>query len=231
LRGSQPGPLGHSLQMNMDIINQHKFMHGPAQKKQTRWGYDKCARLVRKKERCHTSKKYHHSNARADAMDQSMRKMFDSVRSSETTKVDEEERQRKNREWRKRREQERGENSVGGLDMAEEMRQEFVCTNCQSEMAPPLEIWQCTEGHAICGTCCDDIVVEEDADEDEGRHVVEVHVERADEEPEDDVIEVFDQEYDELQKFRILTRCSLCGSGVGGRNILMEQLAQIFYNN
>ena len=34
-----------------------------------------------------------------------------------------------------------------------EVREEFLCPLCRGEMVPPMEIWQCLEGHIVCGIC------------------------------------------------------------------------------
>ena len=35
----------------------------------------------------------------------------------------------------------------------ESVREQFLCPVCASLMTPPLSIWQCGEGHVVCGGC------------------------------------------------------------------------------
>ena len=46
-----------------------------------------------------------------------------------------------------------GGRSPGGGTGLESVREQFLCPVCASLMASPLSIWQCGEGHVVCGGC------------------------------------------------------------------------------
>ena len=78
---------------------------------------------------------------------------------------EEEERRLKNREWRQRREERRRKEEEAGFvsedycDLASPPRlehqilRELLCGFCQEELGPPGQIYQCSEGHNLCGDC------------------------------------------------------------------------------
>eukprot|EP00090_Calanus_glacialis_P020853 TRINITY_DN32188_c0_g1_i1.p1 TRINITY_DN32188_c0_g1~~TRINITY_DN32188_c0_g1_i1.p1 ORF type:complete len:114 (+),score=24.49 TRINITY_DN32188_c0_g1_i1:131-472(+) len=59
----------------------------------------------------------------------------------------------KNREWRMKKEQEFSEPNWRKVE--ERVRAELNCPCCDKEMAPPWKIFQCRDGHVICGECWD----------------------------------------------------------------------------
>ena len=39
------------------------------------------------------------------------------------------------------------------MDRNEHMKRELECPVCLEEMEPPKQIWNCANGHAVCGDC------------------------------------------------------------------------------
>ena len=78
---------------------------------------------------------------------------------------EEEERKRKNREWRERREERRRKEEAGFVSedycdltlrpprLEHQILRELLCGFCQEELGPPGKIYQCQEGHNLCGDC------------------------------------------------------------------------------
>ena len=86
------------------------------------------------------------------------------ISSEETEAVSEgEERRLKNREWRQRREERRRREEAGVVSedychlspprLEHQILRELLCGLCQEELGPPGQIYQCEEGHNLCGDC------------------------------------------------------------------------------
>jgi len=92
--------------------------------------------LVKEKVRC---------KQKEDEVSKRMRE--DSKKISEMTRTE------KNKAWRMRKEQEVPETNWRNVE--ERVHSELNCPCCGIEMAPPLRIYQCRDGHVVCEECWD----------------------------------------------------------------------------
>lgn len=232
-------------------------------------GYKKAKRIIKKNEKG-TSSKTHHSNDQEREIYNRVKEQnnIEVVRRS-SSREGEDDRMQRNREWRERREAERRleeglieeveeseeddseeEEDSDWEEWIQEMRLEFVCPGCGREMAPPVEIWQCKDGHAICDQCCN-VIFEEDEEriDDVRKHVAEVHVDcqeereicehvihttdtlekKGDGEDAGNGVETESSD-DEENKTENNQKCVICGSPMGGRNLTLQRLANIFFS-
>ena len=65
-------------------------------------------------------------------------------------------RQKKENEDAKRRAEEKMKNIVDQVHLTsgiEDVKSELECPVCLQDMIPPVHIWQCAQGHPVCGEC------------------------------------------------------------------------------